>query len=62
MPKMKTHSGAKKRYKVTGSGKILRRNSNLNLVGTGKCRNAQGGGKREGSGKFQHRWLLADGG
>ena len=24
MPKMKTHSGAKKRYKITGSGKILR--------------------------------------
>ncbi|HMR95825.1 MAG TPA: 50S ribosomal protein L35 [Microthrixaceae bacterium] len=32
MPKMKTHSGAKKRYKVTGSGKILRRNSNLNHI------------------------------
>jgi large subunit ribosomal protein L35 len=25
MPKQKTHSGAKKRFKVTGSGKILRR-------------------------------------
>lgn len=25
MPKMKTHSGAKKRFKVTGSGKILHR-------------------------------------
>ncbi len=25
MPKMKTHSGAKKRYKITGSGKIMRR-------------------------------------
>jgi large subunit ribosomal protein L35 len=24
MPKNKTHSGAKKRFKVTGSGKILR--------------------------------------
>ena len=22
MPKMKTHSGAKKRFKVTGSGKV----------------------------------------
>jgi large subunit ribosomal protein L35 len=30
MPKMKTHSGAKKRYKVTGSGKILRRQINRN--------------------------------
>ena len=25
MPKTKTHSGAKKRFKVTGSGRILRR-------------------------------------
>ena len=25
MPKMKTHSGAKKRIKVTGSGKLMRR-------------------------------------
>jgi len=24
MPKMKTHKGAKKRFKVTGKGKILR--------------------------------------
>jgi large subunit ribosomal protein L35 len=24
MPKQKTHSGAKKRFKVTGAGKILR--------------------------------------
>jgi large subunit ribosomal protein L35 len=23
MPKMKTHSGAKKRFKVTGSGKVM---------------------------------------
>jgi len=27
VPKMKTHSGAKKRIKVTGSGKIMRRQS-----------------------------------
>ena len=25
MPKQKTHSGAKKRFKLTGSGKLLRR-------------------------------------
>ncbi len=30
MPKMKTHSGAKKRFKVTGTGKILRRRANRN--------------------------------
>jgi large subunit ribosomal protein L35 len=27
VPKMKTHSGAKKRVKVTGSGKYIRRQS-----------------------------------
>jgi large subunit ribosomal protein L35 len=30
MPKMKTHSGAKKRFKVTGSGKIMRGQVNRN--------------------------------
>ena len=28
MPKMKTHSGAKKRFKVTGSGKLLHERTN----------------------------------
>ena len=27
MPKQKTQSGAKKKFKVTGSGKLLRRNA-----------------------------------
>ncbi len=30
MPKMKTHKGAKKRFKVTGTGKLRRRQRNLN--------------------------------
>jgi large subunit ribosomal protein L35 len=30
MPKMKTHSGTNKRFKVTGSGKIMRRRANRN--------------------------------
>ncbi len=30
MPKMKSHSGAKKRFKTTGSGKIRRRQRNKN--------------------------------
>lgn len=30
MPKMKTHSGIKKRIKVTGSGKLTRRKANRN--------------------------------
>jgi large subunit ribosomal protein L35 len=28
MPKMKTHSGSKKRFRLTGTGKILRRRAN----------------------------------
>lgn len=28
MPKNKTHSGARKRFRVTGSGKIIRRRAN----------------------------------
>ena len=30
MPQLKTHSGAKKRFKVTGSGKVVRRQRNRN--------------------------------
>ncbi|THV41759.1 50S ribosomal protein L35 [Glycomyces buryatensis] len=30
MPKMKTHSGTKKRFKVTGSGKLMRRKAGKN--------------------------------
>ena len=37
MPKLKTHSGAKKRIKVTGSGKYMRRQS-----GRGHYRLAKG--------------------
>jgi large subunit ribosomal protein L35 len=32
MPKMKTHSGAKKRFKITGTGKLRRRGINLNHI------------------------------
>ena len=28
MPKMKTHSGTKKRFKITGSGKVMREQAN----------------------------------
>ncbi len=30
MPKMKTHSGARKRFRLTGSGKVMRRRANRN--------------------------------
>lgn len=32
MPKMKTHSGAKKRFRVTASGKLKFRGANLNHI------------------------------
>lgn len=32
MPKMKTHKGAAKRFKITGSGKLTRRHANLNHI------------------------------
>ena len=30
MPKMKTHSGARKRFKITGTGKLMHRRANRN--------------------------------
>lgn len=36
MPKLKTHKGAAKRFKVTGSGKIMRRRANKSHLLTGK--------------------------
>lgn len=32
MPKVKTHSGAKKRFKVTGSGKVKRKQAFKNHI------------------------------
>ena len=36
MPKMKTHSGAKKRFKISGSGRILREQANRRHLFEGK--------------------------
>ena len=36
MPKLKTHTGAKKRFKVTGGGKIKRRKAYKSHLLTGK--------------------------
>ena len=36
MPKMKTHSGAKKRFKFTGSGKIMHERTNKRHLLEGK--------------------------
>ena len=32
MPKMKTHRGAAKRFKVTGTGKVMRRRAFMNHI------------------------------
>jgi large subunit ribosomal protein L35 len=38
MPKMKTHSGTKKRFKVTGSGRIKRRKAFTSHILTKKSK------------------------
>jgi large subunit ribosomal protein L35 len=45
MPKMKTHSGAKKRFRFTGTGKLMHRQAGkMHLYSTPGWR--QGGGAR----------------
>ena len=41
MPKMKTHSGAKKRFKVTGSGKVKRSQANARHLMRKKTKKAK---------------------
>ena len=36
MPKQKTHSGAKKRFRLTGSGKVMREQANRRHLLEGK--------------------------
>lgn len=36
MPKMKTHSGAKKRFRITGGGKLMREQANRRHLLEGK--------------------------
>lgn len=45
MPKMKTHSGAKKRFKVTGSGKIKRSQANQRHLMRKKTKKAKRHGR-----------------
>ena len=37
MPKFKTHSGTKKRFKITGSGKVMREQANRRHLLEGKA-------------------------
>ena len=47
MPKQKTHSGAKKRFKVTAGGKLLRRHAAKRATSPGRL--AQKSAKRKRS-------------
>ena len=38
MPKMKTHRGAAKRFRKTGTGKLVRNRANSNHMFTGKSK------------------------
>jgi large subunit ribosomal protein L35 len=38
MPKMKTHKGAAKRFKKTGTGKVMRHHANARHILTSKTR------------------------
>jgi large subunit ribosomal protein L35 len=53
MPKVKTHSSAKKRFKVTGSGKIKRRKAGKRHILTKKSK------KRKL--RLRHAGICADG-
>jgi len=41
MPKNKTHSGAKKRFKITGTGKVMRQQTGLRQRRSKKVRSRQ---------------------
>ncbi|HEX4488292.1 MAG TPA: 50S ribosomal protein L35 [Terriglobales bacterium] len=42
MPKLKTHSGAAKRFKKTATGKVQRRHSHLRHILTSKSKKRKG--------------------
>ena len=43
MPKMKTHSGAKKRFRFTGTGKVMHRKAGkMHLTSTSRARRRAG--------------------
>lgn len=47
MPKMKTHSGTKKRFRRTGTGKIMRAKSNKSHILTKKSTKRKRGFRQE---------------
>lgn len=65
MPKLKTHSGAKKRFKVTKKGKVKRaragRRHLLGNKGTGQKRKLRSAAYVEGSHSVHMQQLLPNG-
>lgn len=64
VPKMKTHKGAAKRFKVTGSGKILRRKAwrghNRHKKSATRWRRVQGTSTLRGGDARRARRLLGE--
>lgn len=48
MPKLKTHRGAAKRFKVTGSGKVKRKKAKLRHILTSKSQKLKRGLRKRG--------------
>jgi len=42
LPKMKTHKGAKRRFHITGTGKVMRRKGNISHLRRNKATRAKG--------------------
>lgn len=42
MPKLKTHKGAKRRFHITGTGKVMHRKGAISHLRTRKSRRAKG--------------------
>ncbi len=57
MPKMKTHKGTKRRFKITGNGKVLRMAGNRRHLKYGKSKRVLHGDNKtqEVVGKFARR-------
>jgi large subunit ribosomal protein L35 len=41
MPKLKTHKGAKRRFKITGTGKVMHRKGSISHLRTRKSKRAR---------------------
>src|SRR3974390_2504575 len=56
MPKMKTHSGASKRFRLTGTGKVMRRRANRKHQ-TPLSMTSAYAGRKDRKGSFRRLWI-----